>query len=170
MNNYFELFTLASDFSINRSKLEQTYQQLVSSNHPDKFTNATKVQQNKALSNTALINTAYQTLADDLNRASYLLELADINAFDEHNTQMDGDFLTQQITYQEQLEQLIQTKDIDSIESFITTISNLEKQHIANISKNFKEKNLDIIKNLVRELRFYQQIKKQANRLIDEIL
>lgn len=170
MNNYFELFALAPDFSINHSKLEQTYQHLISSNHPDKFTNASKLEQNKALSNTALINTAYQTLANDLNRASYLLELAGINAFDEHNTQMDSDFLTQQITYQEQLEQLTQTEDIARIENFITTMSNLEKQHIANISKNFQEKNLDLIKNLVRELRFYQQVKKQANHLIDEIL
>jgi DnaJ-domain-containing protein 1 len=52
----------------------------------------------------AIINTAFDTLKSPLLRATYLLELQGINAFDEKDTQMDVDFLMNQIELRESLE------------------------------------------------------------------
>ena len=168
MQNYFELLSLKAIFSIDKAKLEKHYQQLITQHHPDKFAHKGKNQQAQALQNTALINTAYQSLSDDLNRAKYLLSLSGIDAFDHKDTQMDTDFLIQQIQYRETLEQLEQDKNIDEIEVFINKMTALEKSHIADISTQFEHQNLDNVRNLVRQLRFYQQLKAQANILLDQ--
>ena len=168
MNDYFELFDLISDFIIDKQRLEKNYQSLLSQYHPDKFINATEIEKIQSLSKTATINTAYQTLKDDLKRASYLLELAGINAFDEKNTQMNADFLMTQIELQEQLENLEQQQDIKGLEDYADKIDALNAQYVAMITQGFLDKDLDKIKNLVRELKFYQQLKKQSNALMDE--
>lgn len=170
MNNYFELFDLTANFNINKKELTQKYQQLISQYHPDRFTRKSESEKTKALHNSTIINDAYQTLNSDLKRTNYLLELAGINAFDEKDTQMDTGFLMQQIEFAASLEQLQQKQDMDNMESFIDKMTVLEQQHIADISRYFEEQNLEKVKQLVRELKFYQQLKQQANQSIDELL
>jgi molecular chaperone HscB len=52
-------------------------------------------------------------------RATYLLELQGINAFDEKDTQMDVDFLISQIELRESLEAIKTTKDEMALEESI---------------------------------------------------
>ena len=166
MSNYFALFSLKSDFSIDLADLESAYQLQISQFHPDKFATKSEPEKSLALQNTSLLNTAYNTLKSPLKRATYLLELQGINAFDEKDTQMDEDFLMAQIEYRETLER---AKNFDEIEHFIDIITPLEDEHIVSIEREFKQNNLQTIKNLVRQLRFYQQLKQQANELLDEL-
>lgn len=169
MSNYFELLSIENSFSIDKNKLEQNYQELISSQHPDKFVQKSEAEKAKATQNTSLINTAYQVLSDDLKRANYLLELAGINAFDEKDTNMDVDFLMAQIEYRETLEQLAQDQDAEAIENFVDEINKISQAHIVKIGLEFTQNNLEMIKNLVRELRFYQQLAGNANQLLDEL-
>jgi molecular chaperone HscB len=167
MQDYFLIFDLEHDFEIDKAKLELNYKTQIAKFHPDKFASASSSQQSQALQNTSLINTAYDTLNSDLNRARYLLELNNINPFDEKDTQMDSDFLMAQIELREELEAI---KNETNIEEFIDKINPLEKQHIVDIKENFKIENLMVVKNLVRQLRFYQQLTLEANKLLDELL
>lgn len=169
MQNYFELFSLKVDFSINLTQLENLYQQQIAKFHPDKFVTQSEQKKIIALQNSSLINAAYATLKSPLKRATYLLELSNINAFDEKDTQMDEGFLLSQIEYREALEQLETDKNIDEIEIFIAKMATLKQQYITNIATNFSENNLAKIKNLVRELRFFQQLQADANKLLDEL-
>jgi molecular chaperone HscB len=99
-----------------------------------------------------------------------LLELQDINAFDEKDTQMDIDFLMNQIALREQLESLEVDKDEIALDDFIEQISQKVTQNIEQISQLFELNEFDKIKNLVRELKFYTQLNAQANQLMDEWL
>ncbi len=170
MQNYFELFSLDVDFAIDLTKLEQTYQSQISIFHPDNFVTKTDKEKTIALQNTSLINTAYDTLKSPLLRTTYLLELEDINAFDEKDTQMDMEFLMNQIALREQLESLETNKDELELDDFIEKVSRKVTQNIEQISQLFEIKELDKIKNLVRELKFYTQLNAQANQLMDEWL
>ncbi|SFV60854.1 Chaperone protein HscB [hydrothermal vent metagenome] len=167
MQNYFSIFDLKTDFEIDKIKLEQQYKEQIAQFHPDKFANSTADEKSQALQNTSLINTAYNTLKSDLNRAIYLLELNNIYPFDEKDTQMDAEFLITQIELREKLETL---KNETEVEEFIDKINPLEKQHIQNIKESFKMNNLENAKKNVRELRFYQQLILEANKLLDELL
>ncbi|WXT99363.1 MAG: Co-chaperone protein HscB [Catillopecten margaritatus gill symbiont] len=170
MQTYFELFGLEPSFDIDVSVLEQIYQTQIAKHHPDKFVAKSEKEQTLALQNTSLINTAFDTLKSPLLRATYLLELNDINAFDEKDTQMDMDFLMSQIELRESLEVIEKTKDEMDLDDFIENIGNKVAQNIDKIKQSFEINALSDIKNLVRELKFYTQLKTQANQLMDELL
>ena len=170
MQNYFELFSLKVDFAIDLSVLEQTYQTQISQFHPDKFATANDKEKVMAMQNTSLINTAFDTLKSPLLRATYLLELQGINAFDEKDTQMDVSFLMNQIELRESLEAIKTTKDEMALDDFIGDIASKVVQNIQQIQHLFKVDEFNKIKNLVRELKFYTQLNTQANQLMDEWL
>ena len=170
MQNYFELFSIDVDFSIDLELLESTYQQQIAKFHPDKFATHSDKEKSLALQNTSLINTAFDTLKSPLLRATYLLELQDIDAFDEKDTQMDVAFLMSQIELREQLESIESNKDELELDVFVENINQKVSQNIEQIEQLFVVNDLDKIKNLVRELKFYVQLNAQANQLMDEWL
>ena len=170
MQNYFELFSIDVDFSIDLELLESTYQQQIAKFHPDKFATHSDKEKSLALQNTSLINTAFDTLKSPLLRATYLLELQDIDAFDEKDTQMDVAFLMSQIELREQLESIESNKDELELDDFVENINQKVSQNIEQIEQLFVVNDLDKIKNLVRELKFYVQLNRQANQLMDEWL
>ena len=170
MQNYFELFSLDVNFALDLTSLEQAYQSKISVFHPDNFVTKSDKEKSIALQNTSLINTAYDTLKSPLLRATYLLELQEINAFDEKDTQMDMDFLISQIALREQLESLEADKDELELDDFIEQVSQKVTQNIGQINQLFEHDDFSKIKNLVRELKFYTQLNTQANQLMDEWL
>lgn len=170
MQNYFELFSLKPEFLINLTTLEHDYQVQISKFHPDKFVTQNAEKRLTALRNTSLINVAFNTLKSPLLRATYLLELQGVNAFDEKDTQMEVNFLMSQIELRESLEAIQTSKDETALYDFIDKIKISEKQYINNISQMFEQGKLEKIKNLVREFKFNQQLKKESNNLIDELL
>jgi len=99
-----------------------------------------------------------------------LLELEGINAFDEKDTQMDMDFLMNQIALREKLELLEVDKDELALDDFIEKVSQKVTQNIEQVKQLFELNEFDKNKNLVRELKFYTQLKVQANQLMDEWL
>jgi molecular chaperone HscB len=169
MQTYFELFSLTPSFNIDLTKLESAYQSQVAKFHPDNFAAGSDKEKNLALQNTSLINTAYDTLKSALLRSTYLLELEGVNAFDEKDTQMDVTFLMSQIELRESLEAIEADQDELELDDFIEHISSKIKNNIDNISVAFDaSQNKDQIKNMVRELKFYQQLNLQAKQLLDE--
>jgi molecular chaperone HscB len=169
MQNFFELFSLAKNFNTDLSKLEMAYQRQVGKFHPDKFATATDKEKNLALQNTSLVNTDYDTLKSPLLRATYLLELEGINAFDEKDTQMDVAFLMSQIELRESLEAIESSKDEIELDDFIENITSKIRMNINKISTAF-DSDYDQIKNLVRELKFYEQLNLHAKQLMDELI
>ena len=169
MQNYFELFSLTPNFNIDLKTLESTYQHQISEFHPDKFATHSDKEKSLALQNTSLINTAYDTLKSPLLRATYLLELDGIQAFDEKDTQMDMAFLLSQIELREALELIESRQDELELDEFIEQVSSKITLNIAQITQAFSESDTtQIIKNLVRELKFYEQLNLQAKQLMDE--
>lgn len=157
MQNYFDIFDLQLSFDIDKSQLKQSFNTQIIQFHPDKFVD--KQQKNQAIQNTSLLNTAFTTLNDDLLRATYILELNNINAFDEKNTNMNGVFLMEMIELQEELETLnSQTK----VDTFLSNITIKIAQTTDKLAKTFENNDLENATNIVRELKFYSQTKEKA--------
>ncbi|SMN16682.1 Chaperone protein HscB [uncultured Candidatus Thioglobus sp.] len=170
MQNYFELFSLEVNFVIDLNALEQIYQIQIARYHPDKFATGSDKEKTLAVQNTSLINSAFETLKSPLLRATYLLELQGINAFDEKDTQMDVNFLMSQIELRESLEAIKAEENEMALDDFIVDVGGKIKINIEQMQVFFKENSLDKIKNLARELKFYTQLNTQANQLMDELL
>jgi molecular chaperone HscB len=171
MQNYFELFDLETSFFVDDEALKKAYQVQVTRFHPDNFATKSQAEQLQALQNTSLLNSAYTTLKTPLNRASYLLNLEDVNPFDEKDTNMDANFLLSQIELREQLENIKEQQDSLALDDFIVRVQDFIKDNVASISEAFTQSlDLQKIKTLVRELKFYEQLNKEANILMDEWL
>ena len=171
MQNYFELFDLKTSFFVDDKALKKAYQTQVTRFHPDNFATKSQAEKLKALQNTSLVNSAYTTLKTPLNRASYLLNLEDVNPFDEKDTNMDANFLVSQIELREQLESIKEQQDNLALDDFIERVQDFVKDNVVSISEAFTQSlDLQEIKTLVRELKFYEQLNKEANILMDEWL
>jgi len=171
MQNYFELFDLKTSFFVDDEALKKSYQAQVMRFHPDNFATKSQAEQLQALQNTSLVNSAYTALKTPLNRASYLLNLENINPFDEKDTNMDANFLISQIELREQLENIKEQKDNLALDSFIERVQDFIRDNVTSISEAFTQsRDLLDIKTLVRELKFYDQLNKEANMLMDEWL
>jgi len=171
MQNYFELFDLETSFFIDDDQLKSSYRKEISRFHPDNYATKSESEKLQALQNTSLLNTAFTSLKTPLNRASYLLKMQGLDPFDERDTVMNHDFLMSQIDLREELEVIEEDRDSLGLEDFLERVDLHIEENIESIYKAF-ELNSDHmdIKMYVRELKFYDQLYKEANKLMDELL
>ena len=84
---------------------------------------------------------------------------------------MDANFLISQIELREQLEYIKEQQDNLALDNFTDQVQDFIKANVASISEAFTQlRDLQEIKILVRELKFYEQLNKEANILMDEWL
>ncbi|MBT6634124.1 MAG: Fe-S protein assembly co-chaperone HscB [Gammaproteobacteria bacterium] len=171
MQNYFELFDLETSFFIDDDQLKAAYRREISRFHPDNYATKSESEKLQALQNTSLLNTAFTSLKTPLNRASYLLKMQGLDPFDERDTVMNHDFLMSQIDLREELEVIEEDRDSLGLEDFLERVDLHIEENTESIYKAF-ELNSDLmdIKMYVRELKFYDQLYKEANKLMDELL
>lgn len=73
--DYFTCFGFPRRLSIDQQKLETKFYELSRAFHPDFYQNKSGEEQTISLGNSAMLNTAYRTLRDPIQRAEYLLDL-----------------------------------------------------------------------------------------------
>ena len=73
--DYFTCFGFPRRLSIDQQKLETKFYELSRAFHPDFYQNKSDAEQTISLGNSAMLNTAYRTLRDPIQRAEYLLDL-----------------------------------------------------------------------------------------------
>ena len=169
MQNYFELFDLETSFFIDEAVLKRSYQVEISRFHPDNFATKSEPEKLQALQNTSLLNSAYSALKTPLSRATYLLKLEGMDAFDEKDTVMGEGFLISQIELRDKLEDIEEKKDSLGLDDFIERIDSFIEEKIELISEAYNlSSDQQVIKMHVRELKFFDQLYKEANSLMDE--
>ncbi len=110
-SDYFDLFDLPKQFNVDEGKLKARYMELQRMIHPDKFAAASEAEKRWSVQAAAHINSAHDTLAKPLSRASYLLKLNDIDLDVETDTQMAPEFLMSQMELREALEEIPSSAD-----------------------------------------------------------
>lgn len=82
--DYFQALGLERKLCLDTAALEREFHRLSRRLHPDRFARATSEEQQWSLANTALLNDAYRTLRDPLQRTEYLLKLEGLEIGEEH--------------------------------------------------------------------------------------
>jgi molecular chaperone HscB len=99
--DHFSLFGLNRAFRLDLSDLDSRYRDIQAQVHPDRFANATDAERRMSMQWATHANEAYLTLKKPLERAKYLLHLADHDIQAENNTAMPADFLMEQMEWRE---------------------------------------------------------------------
>lgn len=73
--DYFTCFGFPRRLTIDPGKLETKFYELSRAFHPDFYQNKSETEQAISLGNAAMLNTAYRTLRDPIQRTEYLLDL-----------------------------------------------------------------------------------------------
>ncbi|CBK43696.1 Co-chaperone protein HscB (Hsc20) [Nitrospira defluvii] len=73
--DYFTCFGLPRRLALDPQALEAKFYELSRAFHPDFYQNKSDAEQTISLDNSAMLNTAYRTLRDPIQRAEYLLDL-----------------------------------------------------------------------------------------------
>ncbi|MCP4842936.1 MAG: Fe-S protein assembly co-chaperone HscB [Halieaceae bacterium] len=122
--NYFDLFDLPIDFTVDQQQLGARYRQAQGELHPDRYAGASAHEQRLAVQYSALVNQAYATLRTPLSRAIYLLELRGISQQELTSQPVDGGFLMMQMELREKLETSMDLVDPEPVlEHLIAEIS-----------------------------------------------
>lgn len=114
---HFALFDMQPGFRIDQQLLSSRYRELARVMHPDRFADGSEQDQRLALEHSASLNEAYQVLRSAPLRARYLMALRGHDlALDV--TVQDPDFLLQQMSLREELEELQCNADSVGVTAF----------------------------------------------------
>ena len=162
--NHFELFDLAPRYALDAELLEQSYKELQSLVHPDRYAQAAQAEQRASMQWTTRVNDAYRILKDPVQRAKHILELHGVDVAFETNTQMPTDFLMQQLETREQLEEAIQKKDSGFLDSLRSNLGGKRKLLETQIGESIDtKKDYGAATSLVRKLMFMQRIEDEID-------
>lgn len=150
-SSYFSYFDLASAFDVNIEALDKKYLELQSKTHPDKFATKSPDERMKAAQETVNINQAYQTLKSPLKRAVYLLQLQEIEAFEEQKTLQDKTLLLETLEAQEKLADATTAQQLSVLQQ---DADQLQQTLLAKLSTAFQQNNLQDAKNLTIRLKY----------------
>jgi molecular chaperone HscB len=129
MQSHFELFGLPAAFAVEADRLEQSYRDIQSKVHPDRFAHAGDAERRASLQWTTRVNEAFQILKNPVKRAKHLLELHGVDVAFETNTAMPQDFLMQQMELREALEDAKDPAALDALrKNLLDEKSRLERQ------------------------------------------
>jgi molecular chaperone HscB len=103
-DDHFGLFGLPARFDLDPQALESAWRTVAAQVHPDRYATASPAERRVAMQWAARANEAYRLLRDPLLRARYLCEQAGVDLQTESNTAMDPEFLMQQMTWREMLD------------------------------------------------------------------
>jgi len=169
-SSHFELFGLEPAYALDRSALEQAYQDLQALIHPDRFAHAGDAERRASMQMTTRVNEAYRTLKDPVQRGRYLLELHGVDVAFETNTQMPTDFLMQQLEMREELDGATLKKDVsflDGLKAKLRAQSTILEQSIGEMIDS--KKNYAGAAELVRKLMFIQRLDEEVDAAYERV-
>lgn len=117
--DYFTCLNLPRRLNIDQKFMETTYHELSRTFHPDFYTHKDESEKSISLGNSALLNMAYRTLKDPIQRAEYLIRL-EAGAAKEIRTAPPADLFEEILALQEDLDDyraLSPDKDSESVET-----------------------------------------------------
>jgi molecular chaperone HscB len=159
--DYFSIFSLASNYRIDKSFLNKQYKDLQKLVHPDKFSTSSEGEVKEAQDCSAYISNAYKILSNDIERANYLLKIKGYQTIEEGSANVyDQPLLEKLLDIQEKIE------DCDSFEELsvmrnkvMAEISKLKME----LEKNFVNDTLDLVFENLKLIKFNLNILDNLN-------
>lgn len=133
-DDHFSLFGLPERYALDQEALTQAWREVSARVHPDRFATASAPERRVAMQWSARANEAYRTLRDPLGRARYLCERAGVDLQTETNTAMSGEFLMQQMTWREMLDDARQSEDVAAFDALDNELGQARAQLVRSLT------------------------------------
>jgi molecular chaperone HscB len=171
--NFFELFGLPQDFSVDTDRLSERYHALQQALHPDRFAAASDREKRLSMQASTRVNDAYRTLKDPLARARYLFSLYTGRPVGESRATRDTAFLMEQMELREALFDVKTDPAPDvAVRSIMKRIASQCEQLIAELSERFESRgplDLEAAEELTIKLQFLYKCQGEAERIESDL-
>ena len=168
--NYFALFGLEQHFSVDTAQLRRAYRRLQALYHPDNFAGSDAATRLQSVQNSARVNDAYNTLADTVARARYLLELRTGQPVADNNLADEPAFLMAQIEAREQLEAI---RNGQGGYDDLTALSDNYEQELHELGTRFEQllegDDLSQAESLIAKMQLYSKLLAETAALEDSV-
>ncbi|HWR78693.1 MAG TPA: co-chaperone HscB [Pseudomonas sp.] len=166
---HFALFDLQPDFRLDQQLLSARYRELAKAMHPDRFADGSAQDQRLALEHSASLNEAYQVLRSPALRARYLMALRGHElALDV--TVQDPEFLLQQMSLREELEDLQCSADSAGVGAFKARLKAAQQQLEEAFAEIWDEPaKSGEAERLVRRMQFLDKLSQEVRRLEERL-
>ncbi len=173
--DYFSNFSVERSFSVSVAELATRHRELQQNYHPDRYIGADAAKQRRAIQIAAYINEAFETLHSPLKRAIYLLQLEGMEPLSATNTHMPHDFLLQQMSWREQMEDLSQVIDdvaaaeiaLDAMQDELTGV---QTQLQTDFAEQYQTQQWQAAETTVRKMQFIHKLIMELDELADQWL
>ena len=164
--DFFELFALPRNYAIDRPLLETRFREMQRAVHPDRFVNASDQERRVSMQQATLVNEAYKTLNDPVERGRYLLSLEGIALDEESRTTQDIEFLGEQMELRESLADIrAQADPLAELEklsiSVLERLSTIESQ----LAESLQKGAIDLAIEQVLKMQFYSKLQTEISEL-----
>jgi molecular chaperone HscB len=167
---HFELFGLPPSYALDRDRLDAAYRELQNAVHPDRFAQQPEAEQRVAMQWATRVNEAYQTLKHPVNRGVYLLKLQGIDALDAHDTTMAPDFLMQQMTWREAIDEARAEKRVDALDALTDDLRAAHRRIEARLAELIDvARDYEGAREAVRQLRFMDKLIAEVGEVYEEL-
>lgn len=169
MQNHFELFQLPCQFALDRAALDQAYREIQRRVHPDRFVSASESEQRAATQWATQTNEAYQTLKNPVKRAAYLCELNGIDWEVENKTPLSFSFLSEQLSWREDLDAATQARNEAALNSLQSILSAARKTHNEEMAALISQADWQQAAQCVRQAIFLEKFGEALNAAYEAI-
>jgi molecular chaperone HscB len=169
--DHFSLLGLPRSFKTDPQTLESAWKKVALAVHPDRFATRSAVEKRVAMQWSSQANEAYRILKDPMSRARYLCELAGVDLQTETNTAMSADFLFRQMSWHEQLDEVLDPNGDPQArhaagQSLQAELTEAEQEIEASVGELLSQERYDLAAARVREWMFLNKLIAQC-RAID---
>lgn len=165
-HDFFELLLLPRDFDVPSTELTRKFRQLQNIIHPDKFGNKSEREQLNSAEWSSLINKAYKTLSNPLDRGQYLLKLFG-EEISENNTTFNKEFLIEIMSRNEEVEEAISKEELGLINDKVQDEINTEIDKLKNF---FALNDLNNAKSVLVKMKYLLSIQGNIQTKLDKLL
>ncbi|TYZ57328.1 hypothetical protein PybrP1_002920 [[Pythium] brassicae (nom. inval.)] len=151
--DYFEMFKIPKNFSLEQRKIEQTYWNLQKRLHPDLYGSKSEFEKELSATNAAVVNDAYNMLKTPNTRVKYLLALHGIDALGESaSTAVDPALLMRTMEIREEIDEAPSVEALDRIRKNIAAQIDAIIQKLGEVYD--RKHDLDATKRFALELQY----------------
>ncbi|KAH8380532.1 hypothetical protein KR009_011210 [Drosophila setifemur] len=164
--NYFDLLSFPAKFTLEPQKLTQSFRQLQTLVHPDKFSNKTSREQTNSADWSSLINKAYKTLLTPIERGQYLLQMEG-DEMPQDNSALNKEFLMAMMDRNEEVEEAEDTQSLEALNAqLLKELEELTKK----LSSLFEAKDLPGVKATLVEMKYLLSIQNSIKQKQQSLL
>ncbi|XP_063980371.1 iron-sulfur cluster co-chaperone protein HscB [Diachasmimorpha longicaudata] len=164
--DYFDILGVKRDYDVADKEVQRKYRALQNLLHPDRFGYKTEREKQYSDNLSSLLNKAYATLANPLDRGLYLLSLNNLS-ISEETTNMDPEFLMEIMERNEEVQDA--SKDKEKIVQLIMKNQAILVELSREVSKSFRNNNLEEAKRTLVKMKYYASLDERLKKIKQDL-